>query len=271
MITAPEKLFGIIGHPLGHSLSPVLHNWAFQELQLPHVYCSWPVAPESLEAFIAAVRVLPISGLSVTIPHKQTVRAFLDGESDSAAAIGAVNTVYWRDGALLGENTDIRGFLAPLQGRKFSSALVLGAGGASRAVLAGLRDLGVKELFLTNRTAAKVQKPAEEFGAVCVPWEERTGCAAGLLVNATPLGMKGDNQNKSPWPASCFMPGQVAYDLVYNPQQTVFLAEAAEKGLECIDGLSMFVGQAALQFQLWTGQQLPVQGARNLVLQQLAG
>ncbi len=270
MITAPEKLFGIIGHPLGHSLSPVLHNWAFQELSLPYVYCSWPVAPDSLEQFMAAVRVLPIAGLSVTIPHKQAVRAFLDGESDSAAAIGAVNTVYWRDGALLGENTDVSGFLAPLRGRKFSSALVLGAGGASRAVLAGLRDLGVKEIFLTNRTASKAQQLADEFSAVFVPWEERAGCAADLLVNSTPLGMKGDNQTKSPWPASHFTPGQVAYDLVYNPQQTLFLAQAGEKGLECIDGLSMFVAQAALQFELWTGQQLPVQGARSLVQQQLS-
>ena len=269
MMQAPEKLFGIIGHPLGHSLSPVLHNWAFQELGLPFVYCRWPVAPEALADFMAAVRVLPLSGLSVTIPHKQSVRAFLDGESDSAAAIGAVNTVYWEQGKLLGENTDVRGFVEPIQGRRFSSALVLGAGGASRAVLAGLRELGVAELFLTNRSADKAKKLAAAFGARVVPWEERTRCAANLLVNTTPLGMQGENQNASPWPADRFAPGQVAYDLVYNPQQTRFLSEAGEQGLECIDGLSMFIGQAALQFRLWTNRQLPLAQARKLVQEQL--
>ncbi len=269
MIPSPEKLFGIIGHPLGHSLSPVLHNWAFQELFLPYVYCRWPVTPEKLADFMTAVRVLPISGLSVTIPHKQAVREFLDGESENAAAIGAVNTVYWDGDSLMGENTDVSGFMAPLKGRSFPSALVLGAGGASRAVLAGLTALGVKELFLTNRSAAKAQNLAHEFQAQFVPWEERTNCSAALLVNTTPLGMQGDNQQKSPWPEEHFAPGQVAYDLVYNPQQTLFLAQAAEKGLECIEGLSMFVGQAMLQFQLWTGQKMPEEGARNLILAQL--
>lgn len=267
----PEKLFGIIGHPLGHSLSPVLHNWAFRELNLPYAYCRWPLVPENLADFITAVRVLPISGLSVTIPHKQTIRAFLDHETSNAEAIGAVNTLYWDNDVLMGENTDVSGFLSPLKGRSFSTALVLGAGGASRAVLAGLSALGVKEIFLTNRTAARAQALAAEFNAVYVPWEERTGCAAALLVNTTPLGMQGENQHKSPWPAHRFAPGQVAYDLVYNPQQTLFLMQAEEKGLECIDGLSMFVAQAALQFQLWTGRELPLDGARKLLREQLEG
>ena len=128
----PTALYGIIGHPLGHSLSPALHNWAFARAGLPGVYMAWPLVPESLAEFFSAVRVLPIRGGNITLPHKVEAMALLDEISPRAGRVGAVNVFYWKDGRLCGDNTDVAGFLAPLRKKRVASALVLGAGGASR-------------------------------------------------------------------------------------------------------------------------------------------
>lgn len=264
--TPPANLYGILGHPLGHTLSPPLHTWSFHVLGVPAAYMRWDVPPESLGTFMDAVRVLPVAGASVTIPHKEAVIPHLDGLSAMAGRIGAVNTLYWKDGDLLGENTDVIGFLAPLAGAGFDSAMVLGAGGAARAVLAGLKDKGLGRIFLTNRSLARAQGLAREFDVQAVPWEERTQERCDLLVNTTPLGMFGDMVGETPWPAEDFSPGQTVYDLVYNPQQTRFLREASEAGCETVDGLSMFLGQARAQCQLWTGRKFPLQDGRQLLV-----
>ena len=256
----PEKLYGIIGYPLGHSLSPALHNWAFGELGVAGVYMAWPLPQENLEDFIVSARTLPISGVSVTIPHKRQVMEFLDGVSDRAGDVGAVNTLYWREGKLLGENTDVYGFMGPLKELSSppKSALVLGSGGAARAVAAGLKELGVKEIFVTNRTHERALALARDLGINAVPWQDRHRCPAELLVNATSLGMAGDNQDLSPLSETCLSPNQVVYDLVYNPLQTRLLRDAEHSGCRTIDGLSMFIHQAAAQFKLWTGKELPI-------------
>lgn len=262
-------LFGILGHSLGHSLSPVLHTWSFQRIGVPAVYLVWEVKAEALPVFMQSVRVLPIDGASVTIPHKEAVIEHLDGLSDAAQRIGAVNTLYWRDGRLLGGNTDVVGFLAPLLGRSFTSAMVLGAGGAARAVLAGLQELGVDTIFITNRSAQRAEKLAREFEVTAVDWEQRTAYSAQLLVNATPLGMLNKAVDDSPWPPNAFEPGQTAYDLVYNPLKTCFLREAEEAGCDIVDGLAMFLGQAAEQCRLWTGKELPTREGRELLAARL--
>lgn len=267
--TPPHKLFGILGHSLGHSLSPVLHTWSFQRIGVPAVYLVWEVKPEALPVFMQSVRVLPIDGASVTIPHKEAVIPYLDDLSESARRIGAVNTLLWRDNRLLGENTDIVGFLSPIKGRSFASAMVLGAGGAARAVLAGLKDLGVDRIFITNRSADRAQKLAREFEVTAVPWEERTAYPAELLVNATPLGMLNKAQNETPWPPEAFEKGQTAYDLVYNPLKTRFLREAEDAGCDVVDGLAMFLGQAAQQCRLWTEKELPTREGRELLVAKL--
>lgn len=268
------RLYGIVGHPLGHSLSPVLHNWAFAQAKIPAVYLAWPLPPDSLPDFITALRTLSISGVSVTIPHKERVMSYCESLTEAASTVGAVNTLFWEDGRLVGDNTDLAGFLAPLRSRfapgELRSALVMGAGGAARAVLAGLASLRVKEVFLTNRNAERCAGLAAEFNAVIVDWEERASVSPDLLVNATPLGMAGARAEETAWPAKSFRSGQTAYDLVYNPLETRFLREAKAAGCELVDGLSMFLGQAVEQFRRWTGAEFDLRGARELLLNELA-
>jgi shikimate dehydrogenase len=255
----PTRLFGIIGHPLGHSLSPLLHNWGFGHFGLPGVYMAWPVEAGRAGDFMTAVRVLGIEGVSVTIPHKAAVMEHVDEVTDRARSVGAVNTLFWQDGKLWGENTDVAGFVAPLRelGGLPGEALVLGGGGAARAAVAGLRELGVPGIFVSNRTAVRAEALARDFGAGCVAWDKRADHAGGLVVNATPLGMLGENAGRSPMPTGSVGEGAVAYDLVYNPHETVFLRDAAAAGARTVPGLEMFFGQAVAQFRLWTGLTLP--------------
>lgn len=277
MTILPQQLYGIIGYPLGHSQSPRVHNTAFQAQKLAKVYLAWPTTPEHLPDFMSAVRALPIAGLSVTIPHKESIIPLLDAITPAAGLVGAVNTVFWQDGALCGHNTDLAGFMAPLHGKKLSSALVLGAGGAARAVLAGLQALGCANIVLTNRTLATAMALAHAFqGEIklnVVPWEERIQVRADIIINATPLGMLGENVTQTPYPAAAFAKGErgLAYDLVYNPLHTRFLQEAAATGWAVQDGLYMFVAQADEQFTLWTQQPLDRSATRKLVLESLTG
>ncbi|MBQ4133082.1 MAG: shikimate dehydrogenase [Desulfovibrionaceae bacterium] len=254
--------FGIIGYPLGHSLSPALHNRVYQELGIEASYQAWPVQPEALAAFIDSMRTQPLHGASVTIPHKQAVIACLDELTPTASRVGAVNTLFWQDKRLCGDNTDVAGFLAPLEERRFlpDSVLVLGAGGASRAVLTGLRHLCPSSLiFIAARNPLQGGKMAEEFGAHALPWDERAGVSVELVVNTTPMGMKGGPaQEDSPLTAGDFRSlmcsgRALAYDLVYNPLQTPFLKAAQAAGWEVQDGLDMLIAQGLEQIRLWTG------------------
>lgn len=269
----PTRLFGIIGHPLGHTMSPALHNWGFRRMGVDAEYRAFPTPPEGLPAFMRQLRELPIMGLSVTIPHKLAVMEHLDGASARVKAVGACNTLYWDGERLLGENTDVTGFVAPLRELPVvpGSALVLGAGGAARAAMAGLVELGVADVGVSARGTAKAEALAGDFGAAALPWEDRGFAEAELIVNATPLGMLGERREMSPLPETARLgPGQVAYDLVYNPVDTRFLRQAAAHECRTIDGLSMFIHQAAEQFRLWTGQVFDLEEARNLVANILA-
>jgi len=269
-VRIPERLFGIIGHPLGHTLSPLVHNWGFARLGVKAAYMAFPTPPERLADLVAAVRALPVSGLSVTIPHKEGVMPLVDEITEQARLAGAVNTLFWKNGKLVGDNTDVDGFLAPLAARpRPKSALVLGAGGAAKAVMAGLGMLGVKEVTVTNRHAERAEALARTFGAQPLDWEKRLEARADLVVNTTPLGMSGQDQARSPYTGHAWTPDQTAYDLVYNPARTTFLDEAQKAGAATIGGLEMFVGQAAKQFRLWTGKELPQDQAADLVRQAL--
>jgi len=271
----PTRLYGIIGMPLGHSLSPLIHNRALALTGQPGVYMAWEIAPDALGGFITAVRTLPISGASVTIPHKQAVMPLIDGQSARAKAVGAVNTLYWNGGKILGENTDVTGFIAPLLKLPAppESALVLGVGGAARAVFAGLAELGVKKILACARDENKAQKPCTDFNARFVPWSGRAGAVkkSQLIVNATPLGMSGAYQDLSPLDGICLSPNQTVYDLVYNPLRTILLKQAEDHGCRTIDGLEMFIAQAAAQFRLWTGQDFPKREITRLLATRLEG
>lgn len=272
---SPALLLGIIGQPLEHTLSPVLHNWALQEAGVSGVYCRWELAPDRIKDMITAVRTLPVHGLSVTIPHKETVMPHLDGLTDYARQAGAVNTLFWQDGALWGDNTDVEGFLTPLRELPLAeSALVLGAGGVARAALAGLKALGVPRIAITNRNAGRAARLAETFAVHQVPWDARVDHGATLLINATPLGMYGERRDESPWPDPVTRPHawhgvQTAYDLVYNPLRTRFLLDARAAGARAVEGLGMFLGQAQCQFHRWTGRRFPWEPARALLLDAL--
>jgi shikimate dehydrogenase len=267
------KLYGITGSPLGHSLSPALHNWALEQAGIAGAYLAWPLEAGRMPDFVNAVRTLNIRGVSVTIPHKESILPLLDGLTARARALGAVNTLYWDTNGLCGDNTDVDGFIAPLRGRAFGSALVLGAGGAARAVLAGLRELGLPAVAVCNRNGERARNLAEEFGIRHTDWEDRAAYEADLVINATPLGMRGAHEGESPLPPEAFARRhagpRMAYDLVYTPLTTRFLAEAEAAGWQAQDGLAMFVAQAQAQFRLWTGQDFPEADARALLLREL--
>lgn len=258
MMEFPTQLFGIIGYPLGHSMSPALHNWAFKNANYPGVYLAWPIEEAKLADFFAAARTLKIMGGNITIPHKVAARGFMDKLSERAGKIGAINTFYWREGKLCGENTDVAGFMAPLLDKSFSHALVLGAGGAARAIMAGLRELGVMRITVANRTAQKAIDLARDFDAQAVPWEDRLDVPSDLIVNATALGMQGERVDMTAYPARGFAgKSGLAYDIVYNPPESRFLREAKDNGWQTLNGLPMFVEQARAAFFLWTDREMP--------------
>ncbi|MCF8085808.1 MAG: shikimate dehydrogenase [Desulfohalobiaceae bacterium] len=262
-----RRLFGVVGHPLEQSLSPLIHNWGFTAHELPWTYLAWDIPPGHLPHFSVALRTLPISGVSVTIPHKLSIMPYADRLTQTALSVGSVNTLYWREGELWGENTDLAGFLSPLLARNedIRSALILGAGGAALACIQGLRRMGVGRIELSARDATRARRLAGEQEAVAVPWEQRHGRAADLLINATPLGMKGKAKDSLPLddPAPERFP--LVYDLVYNPIRTRLLRRAEEAGCRTISGLAMFVNQAREQFRIWSGLDLEEESLVALV------
>lgn len=264
---APEKLYGIIGYPLGHSMSPLVHNRGFRVLELNSVYLRWVLRAEDVPEFMAAVAVLPISGVSVTIPHKQRIMPYLDACTTDALRAGAVNTLYWEEGVLWGDNTDVQGFLMPLEAMLDSvqSALVMGVGGAARAVVWGLCKSGVQNVAVSGRDAQKAAMLAREFQVDAVNWDQRGDWQGDLLVNATPLGMDGSLVNENPWPGEKLDNVRIVYDLIYNPVRTPLRQQAQKQGVRDIGGLEMFLGQADAQFRLWTGEPLPMHEVRPLV------
>lgn len=268
-----KRLFGIIGFPLGHTLSPLLHNWGFSRLGIEAEYQAWPTPPEDLAAFMARFRTTPIEGASVTIPHKTAVMDFVDSVTDLGQAVGAVNTLFWRGGALVGDNTDVEGFCRPLVVRNLApqAALVLGAGGAARAAVVGLSRLGVARVAVTGRTPAKAEALARDLRVEAFPWERRGEFPAALVVNATPMGMAGRYEGVSAYPAEALTPDMAVFDLVYNPSRTRFVADAEAAGAQVVPGVDMFLYQALEQFRLWTGRILPEDELRALLLEALYG
>lgn len=264
------SLYGVIGYPLGHSLSPLLHNTAFRELDIPGVLLPWSIEPDRLTDFIQSVRLLNIRGACVTIPHKQSIIPLLDRVTDRVKALGAANTLYWDGDLLCGDNTDILGFMAPLQANPPASeqtrVLVLGAGGVARAAVAGLKTLGLHDITITDIVDASANALSEAFDLKVVAWSQRTAVAADILINTTPLGMKGKFEEETPYPSEAFASRQgIAYDIVYTPFVTRFLREAETAGWKTIGGLEMFISQADHQFSTWTGRNLPEKAKKAVV------
>jgi len=261
-LSSDTQIMGIIGKPVGHSASPAMHNAAFRAMDLDAVYL--PLEVDDLGDFftnVARGSDLRLRGLSVTIPHKRAVIPFLDGLDPVARGVGAVNTVVIEGGRLNGYNTDVRGALTPLERScDLEGAVcgVIGAGGAARAVVYGLKQKGA-EVVLFARDVASAGPFAREFDISIERIEDITRREMVVLINTTPVGMRGHSEGRSPVPPDTFSGREVAYDLVYNPEETRFLADARRAGCRVIGGLEMLVAQAALQFELWTGRRPPTE------------
>ena len=267
-LTPDTRVLGVAAYPVGHSLSPALHNRAFQSRRVDAVYLPFEVEPGKLRDFFTFVETLPVAGLSVTIPHKRGVMRYLDSLDPLAARIGAVNTIFRRGGKLCGTNTDAAGVTAPLGQRmplKQASILVVGNGGAARAAVFALKQKGAL-VTLTGRNPRNVQGLAKVCQVAALDQEALARTHFDALVHATPLGMR-------PRADECFfedvIPADLVFDMVYNPLETLLLRKAREQGKAVIQGLEMFLEQAAAQFEIWTGETAPRALMKRAVLQAL--
>lgn len=268
-------LAAVIGSPVGHSLSPAIHNAAFRALGLPWVFVAWEVpegyAPEAL----ASMERFGVAGLSVTMPHKSAVAQALDSLTEEAEMLGAVNCVVREAGAgsktkLIGHNTDGYGIIASLRedadfNPEGADCLVLGAGGAARAAVLALANAGAARVAVANRTPERAEQAAALAGdkGEVVPAD-----AAGefdLVINATPLGM-GELKDETPISPMLLRPEQTLLDLIYIPEETTLMAQARDKGVAAHNGLGMLVHQAARAFELWTSQPAPLEAMASAVI-----
>lgn len=271
MITGTTKLLGVIGHPIAHSLSPVMHNAALAQLGLDYVYLPLPVLPDRLREAIGGFAAIDLQGFSVTIPHKQNIMPLLQEISPTAKAIGAVNTVVRTNSGWFGTNTDAIGFLAPLRelNRSWQRAVILGNGGAARAVVAGCQELGCTEIHVVGRDRAKLEtfrtSWTGDLPLTVHSWSDLAALlpSADLLVNTTPIGMHPDT-DRSPLEALDRLSATaIVYDLIYTPRPTKLLQQAQARGLRAIDGLEMLVQQGAAALELWLKQPVPVEVMRQ--------
>jgi len=275
MINGTTSLYGIIGSPVRHSLSPVMHNAAFAAMSINGIYLPMPV--RNVEDAVSGLAALGFTGVSVTVPHKETVMAYLDEIDPVARRIGAVNTLFFRNhpetGAVTGRgfNTDWLGSnLALAEKMKLpgSRVLILGAGGAARAVGFGLVEAGV-EVIISNRSADRGRELADWLGCQFCPGEQLPGIQADGLVNTTSVGMEPDS-DALPIDPELLTSFSVVMDIVYAPLQTTLLKEAAAAGCTTMDGLAMLLYQGAVQFKIWTGKQPPQDVMRAALLTELA-
>ena len=250
-------VYGVLGDPVSHSLSPVMHNRAFAHIGHNGVYVPFRVT--DIRAAITGIKALGIRGASITIPHKISVMAHLDEVDGVAARIGAVNTIVNREGRLMGFNSDYLGALKALsaetsvQGR---TVVIIGAGGAARAIGFGVLQAGGRIVIL-NRSADKGKALADDLGAEFAPLDGCRKIAGQILVNTTPVGMY-PHAGQMPLPIDLLTPDLTVMDIIYNPLRTRLLKQAEKIGCKTIGGLAMFVQQGAFQFELWTGEKAPV-------------
>lgn len=279
MITSKTKLVGLLGHPVSHSQSPMMHNAAFSEAGLGFAYVAFDVAADRLEDAVAGIRALGLKGINVTIPHKVAIMPLLDEIHPLAKRIGAVNTVVIEDGRLIGYNTDGMGYVRSLvdeTGIQLDQQIVtmVGAGGAARAVAFTLAENGVKEIRIINRSRERAMILAESLQPIVstkivAQGEGKEAIAdASLLINTTSIGML-PNIDEMPVPKEWLHERLVVSDLIYNPLETKLLSEAKAIGARIHSGVGMFVNQGALAFELWTGKKAPTEIMRETVLQQL--
>jgi 3-dehydroquinate dehydratase/shikimate dehydrogenase len=267
-VDAATKVYGVAGNPIRSSLSPIMMNTAFRRETVNAVYLA--LQANKLSDLLKLVHEIPIQGLSVTMPLKEEIMAHLEKTDPLSAKIGACNTVLRaQDGKLYGFNTDVAGITGPLEKRmslRGAKALVLGAGGAARAAVFGLREKGA-EVFILNRTAETAQKLARQSGAKTIKKDAVAKTAFDVIINATPIGMAGIKANQLLEAKD--LNTKLVFDLVYNPLETPLLRIARQKGIPIITGIEMFVQQGARQFEIFTGKPAPEEEMLRVVIHSL--
>jgi shikimate dehydrogenase len=294
-ITGTTRLLGVIGNPIGHSLSPVMHNAAIEYLDLDCIYVAFPVTSANLATAVAGFEAIGVIGCSVTIPHKQAIVPLLADITPLAKAVGAVNTIWNTPMGWQGTNTDVAGFISPLAAMQRdwtqTTAVILGNGGAARAVVAGCHQLGCGQIQVVGRDSAKLANFNQSWQDIQLAttasdrplpvnfqtqlWTEIPALITQpnlLLVNSTPIGMH-PHIDASPISAEIMQglsQGSIAYDLIYTPRPTKFLQLATARGAIAIDGVEMLVQQGAVAFKLWLQKSAPVNTMRQALLSALS-
>ncbi len=294
VITGTTKILGVIGSPIAHSLSPIIHNAAIEHLGLDYRYLAFPLAPDDLAVGLAGFAAIGLVGCSVTIPHKQAIIPLLAAITPLAQAVGAVNTIWQTPTGWHGTNTDVSGFVSPLgsMSRDWSktTVVILGNGGAARAVVAGCHQLGCGEIHVIGRDATKLAEFKASWAQIQLPiagndtpipvqiethlWADLATVISKdnlLLVNSTPIGMHPQVDDS---PINTELLGQIgvnsiAYDLIYTPRPTKFLQLATACGMMAIDGTEMLVQQGAVAFELWLQQPAPIEIMRQTLIEHL--
>lgn len=284
-LSGHTRPFAVLGHPIGHTLSPVMHNAAFQSLEMDAIYLAFDVAPERLMAVLPAMRDMGFKGVNLTVPLKEVAFKGFNDLADSAKHLGAVNTVEFTATGMRGHNTDGKGFLTAVSESfglsvKGQTLFVMGCGGAGRAVAITAAAEGAKEIILADIDGSRCETIAREIGTLAAPtkvtmagtaplqWAQQTP-RANLIVQASPIGMKAGDV--CPLTEAAFHSGQLAFDLVYNRPTTCFTEVAIRGGAKAVNGLGMLLHQGAEAFTIWTGKPAAVEVMRKALEQALYG
>ena len=269
-----SKTFAVIGDPIDHSLSPNIHSAAFRELDLENSYIAYRVPRGELKEGVESLKKIKIDGFNVTIPHKIEMMKYLDKIDESCSIIGAVNTVTNNDGILKGYNTDMDGFLDPFKKKEIkiqdTKILLLGAGGAARAIVAGVAKEKAKHITIANRTLENANNLAQFANKIGLNADTMTIEKIGndlqnydIIINATSIGLKNES---SPISFESIKPEVIVYDIVYMPMNTDFLKKAKERGAKIIYGYEMLLGQAARAFEIWNGMEAPYNAMKKALI-----
>ena len=274
--SAGRTAAAVIGDPVLHSLSPTIYNAAFEHDQVNWSYSAVNITGEQVSDVLEEMRQFEVGGLSVTMPHKEMVANLVDETTRHAQRLGAVNCVSKNGSTLVGHNTDGEGFIKAIEAEtkeraEGKSYLVIGAGGAAKAVTLALGEAGAAEVIVSSRNASKSRKAASLAGQVVRSGSLSEAKRADVIINATPIGMRGaGNENQLPLPVEAMHKGQIIVDLIYHPLETEFLKNASRIGARTMNGIGMLIHQAALQYTLWTNKEAPLDVMQDAVIQQIS-
>ena len=274
--SAGRTAAAVIGDPVLHSLSPTIYNAAFEHDQINWSYSAVNITSEQVSDALEEMRQSEVGGLSVTMPHKEIVANLVDETTRHAERLGAVNCVSKNGSTLVGHNTDGEGFIKAIEAEtkeraEGKSYLVIGAGGAAKAVTLALGEAGASEVIVSSRNASKSRKASSLAGQVGRSGSLSEAEGVDVIINATPIGMRGaGNEDQLPLPVEAMHKGQIIVDLIYHPLQTEFLKNASRIGARTMNGIGMLIHQAALQYTLWTNKEAPLDVMQDAVIQQIS-